>query len=142
MAQYITSSQNNSYSASDLNKVNMKIKYLNLLIQTTGSQGSEICLHLTANEKTFCHDIIEFPDNLSSKLPYELEVSDKLLVLQPAPPLFWLGILILSLLRALLPCFVVFLLEYLHSACKARQAFETFCAISIAANPAIRCWNV
>lgn len=33
----------------DLN-IRTTMQYLNLLIQTTGSHGSEICLHLTADE--------------------------------------------------------------------------------------------
>lgn len=113
--------------------------YLNLLIHTTGSHGSDICLHLTANEYNWFHDIVERPVDLSSIKLYEVDVSEELLVLQPAPPLFTLSEFTFSLLLSLFPDFVVPLVEFLHSACNARQAFETFCAISIAANPAMRC---
>lgn len=82
------------------------------------------------------------PNDLSSEVPFEVEVSEELLVLQQAPPLFWLGGLILSLLLALFPDFGEPFLAFLHSAWRERQTFETFWEISMAANPAMRCWYI
>lgn len=116
--------------------------YLSLLTQTTGSQGSEICLHLTPIEYTSCHEI-ERPDaDLSSDIPWEGAVSGEPVLLLHAPPLFWLGVLdklIFSFLLVFLPFCFPFLLDSLQSDWRERQIFETFWAISIAANPAIRC---
>ena len=107
----------------------VRTTYLSLLIQTTGSQGSEICLHLTAILYISCHD--RRPEVcVSSPIPYDVKVSEELLVVQQAPPLFWLSIVSFSLLLA----FLLFLLLLLIDL----NALDTFWAISIAAKPAIR----